>query len=277
MRPEWAGRPRWPRWPGWLRWPGWIRQWLVLAAAVLLWQLWASSTDSPFFPPPFEILTRMYERWFSGPAAHLFLTADATGNLVPSIVRILLGLAISIVIAVPLGIALGRSPLITSFLDPLLQFARSIPVVTAAPVFIALFKLGTQMEVATIVAGTIWPLLLNTIDGAASVPALQLETATAFRLSAWDRLTRVVVPSALPKIFTGLRLSLSLSLILMVFAELVGSSSGLGYELNNASNSFDLPGFWAALVILGILGYLANAVLYGIEKIALAWHRGARS
>lgn len=252
-------------------------QWLVLAAAVALWQLWASSRQSPFFPAPSAIFSRMYERWFSGPAAHLFLTADATGNLVPSVVRILIGLAISIVIAVPLGITLGRSPVVTAFLDPLLQFARSIPVVTAAPVFIALFKLGTQMEVATIVAGTIWPLLLNTIDGAAGVPALQLETATAFRLSRWDRLTRVIVPSALPKIFTGLRLSLSLSLILMVFAELVGSSSGLGYELNNASSSFDLPGFWAALVMLGILGYLANAILYGIEKTVLAWHRGARS
>jgi ABC-type nitrate/sulfonate/bicarbonate transport system permease component len=254
----------------------WTRQWLVLAAAVYLWQLWASSRNSPFFPPPSAILSRMHQRWFSGPAAHLFLTADATGNVVPSIARILIGLAISLVIAVPLGIALGRSPSITAFLDPLLQFARSIPVVTAAPVFIALFKLGTQMEVATIVAGTIWPLLLNTIDGARTVPVLQLETAAAFRLSAWDRLTRVIVPSALPKIFTGLRLSLSLSLILMVFAELVGSSNGVGYEMNNASNSFDLPSFWATLVLLGILGYVLNAILYGVEKIALAWHRGAR-
>jgi ABC-type nitrate/sulfonate/bicarbonate transport system permease component len=150
-------------------------------------------------------------------------------------------------------------------------------VVTAAPVFIALFKFGTQMEVATIVAGTIWPLLLNTIDGAASVPALQLETAAAFRLPPWDRLTRVIVPAALPRIFTGLRLSLSLSLILMVFAELVGSSNGLGYELNNASNSFDLPGFWGVLVLLGILGYVLNAVLSGVEKSVLAWHRGPRS
>jgi ABC-type nitrate/sulfonate/bicarbonate transport system permease component len=254
----------------------WTRQWLVLAAAVYLWQLWASSRQSPFFPPPSTILSTMHQRWFSGPAAHLFLSADGSGNVVPSIVRILAGLAISFVIAVPLGIAVGRSPLITGFLDPLLQFARSIPVVTAAPVFIAIFKLGTQMEIATIVAGTIWPLLLNTIDGARTVPALQLETAAAFRLSAWDRLTRVIVPSALPKIFTGLRLSLSLSLILMVFAELVGSSNGIGYEMNNASNSFDLPSFWGTLVLLGILGYVLNAILYGVEKVALAWHRGAR-
>lgn len=260
----------------WLRSLAWTRQWLVLAAAVWLWQLWADSRQSPFFPAPSAILSHMHQQWFSGPAAHLFLTSDATGNVVPSVVRILMGLAISVVIAIPLGIALGRSPVVTGFLDPLLQFARAIPVVTAAPVFIALFKLGTQMEIATIVAGTIWPLLLNTVDGASTVDPLHLETAAAFRLSGRERLTRVIIPSALPKIFTGLRLSLSLSLILMVFSELVGSSNGIGYEMNIATNSFDLPEFWGTLVLLAILGYLMNAILYGVEKFVLSWHRGAK-
>lgn len=254
----------------------WTRQWIVLVVAVYLWQLWAASHKSPFFPPPSAIWSTMRQRWFSGPASHLFLAGDGTGNLVPSIERIGIGLAITIVIAVPLGIALGRSPLITGYLDPLLQFARAIPVVTAAPVFIALFKLGTQMEVATIVAGTIWPLLLNTVDGARTVPVLQLETAAAFRLSAADRLLAVIVPAALPKILTGLRLSLSLSLILMVFSELVGSSNGIGYELINASNNFDMASVWAVVVLLGIIGYLANAILSGAEKLALGWHRGSR-
>jgi ABC-type nitrate/sulfonate/bicarbonate transport system permease component len=261
--------------PWWAR-LRWTRQWLVLAAAVYLWQLWASWRKSPFFPPPSVIFAQMRQLWFSGPASHLFLTADATGNILPSVARILAGLAICVAIAVPLGIALGRSPTVAACCDPLLHFARSIPVVTAAPVFIALFKIGTQMEVATIVAGTVWPLLLNTIDGARSVDPVQLETARAFRLSGWQRLTRLIVPSALPKIFTGLRLSLSLSLILMVFSELVGASNGIGYEMLNASNSFDLPAFWCTLVLLGILGYLLNAILYGAERVVLAWHRGAR-
>jgi len=254
----------------------WARQWLVLATAVGLWQLWAESRKSAFFPPPSAIGSRMHQLWFSGPASHLFLTSNATGNILPSLERILLGLGIVIVVGVPLGIALGRSPAVTAFLDPLLQFGRSIPVVTAAPVFIALFKIGTQMEVATIVAGTIWPLLLNTIDGAASVDPVQIQTARAFRLSGWQRLTTVILPSAMPKIFAGLRLALSVSLILMVFSELIGSSNGIGYEMTNASNAFDLPTLWAVLVLLGILGYVLNAILYGIENVALAWHRGAR-
>lgn len=258
------------------RWLRWTRQWLVLAAAVSLWQLWADSKQSPFFPPPLKILSLMRSQWFSGPPAHLFLTAEATGNILPSLERIGMGLAIVIVVAIPLGIALGRSATVTAFLDPILQFARAIPVITAAPVFLALFKLGTQMEVATIVAGTVWPLLLNTIDGAHSVDVLHLQTATAFRLSAWDRLTRVIIPSALPKIFAGLRLSVSLSLILMVFSELIGATNGIGYEMSNAMNAFNLPGLWATIVLIGILGYLMNAILYGAERAVLSWHRGAK-
>ena len=118
----------------------------------------------------------MYHLWFSGPAAHLFLTPDAIGNILPSLGRVLAGLAIATAIGLPLGIALGRSPAVTGYLNPLLQFARALPVVTMAPVFIVLFKIGTQMEIATIVFGTVWPILLNTIDGAASVDAVQLET-----------------------------------------------------------------------------------------------------
>ena len=254
----------------------WLWRWVVLAAGVGAWQLWASGNHSPFFPPPSAILARMYDLWFSGPAAHLFLTSNATGNLLPSIGRTLAGLAIATVIGIPVGIAIGRSRAISGYLEPLLQFGRALPVVTLAPVFLALFKIGNQMEIATIAFGTIWPILLNTIDGASSVDPVQLETARAFRLSAGQRLIRLIIPSALPKIFSGFRLSLSLALILMVFSELVGSGNGIGYEMLNAQNSFDLTELWCTIVLLGILGYLLNAILNGAQRAVLGWHRGAR-
>ena len=250
----------------------WLWRCVVLAAGIGGWQLWASAAGSSFFPPPSAIVARMYHLWFSGPAAHLFLTPDATSNILPSLGRVLAGLAIATAIALPLGIALGRSPVATSYLNPLLQFARALPVVTMAPVFIVLFKIGTDMEIATIAFGTIWPILLNTIDGAATVDPQHLETGRAFRLSAWQRLAWVIVPAALPKAFAGFRLSLSLALILMVFAELVGSSNGIGYEMSNASNSFDMTFLWSTIVLLGILGYLLNALLGGAERLVLSWH-----
>ena len=250
----------------------WLWRCIVLVAGVGGWQLWASAERSSFFPPPSAIAARMYHLWFSGPAAHRFLTPDATSDILPSLGRVLAGLAIATAIALPLGIALGRSPVATSYLNPLLQFARALPVVTMAPVFIVLFKIGTDMEIATIAFGTTWPILLNTIDGAATVDPQHLETGRAFRLSAWQRLAWVIVPAALPKAFAGFRLSLSLALILMVFAELVGSSNGIGYEMSNASNSFDMTFLWATIVLLGVLGYLLNALLGGAERLVLSWH-----
>ena len=255
----------------------WLWRLVVLVAGIGGWQLWASQQHSTFFPAPSAILAQMYHLWFSGPAGHLFLTSDATGNVLPSLGRVLAGLAIATAIGVPLGITLGRWPVATDYLNPLLQFARALPVVTMAPVFIVLFKLGTPMELATISFGAVWPILLNTIDGASSVDPVQLETARTFRLPGLLRLRTVIVPAALPKVFTGFRLSLSLSLILMIFSELVGSSDGIGYEMLNAQNSFDMVTLWATIVLLGIVGNLLNALLTVAERQVLAWHRGSRA
>lgn len=254
----------------------WLLRLVVLVAAVGIWQLWAGSHHSPFFPPPSAIVARMYHLWFSGPAAHAFLTRDATGNVLPSLARILGGLGIAAAIGIPAGIALGRSAALSGFVDPLLQFARTLPPVALVTVFIAIFKLGTEMEIAFIAFGTIWPILLNTIDGARSVDPLQVETARVFALPAGQRLTRLIVPATMPRMFAGLRLSLSLAVLLMVFSELVGSSNGIGYEMNNASSSFDLTALWSGITLVAILGIVLNALLAYLEHRVLRWHRGAR-
>jgi ABC-type nitrate/sulfonate/bicarbonate transport system permease component len=257
------------------RWRWWYR-WAVLAGAVAIWELSARLRSSPFFPPPSTIVAKMHQLWFSGPASHLFLTPDATGNILPSLGRVLAGLAIAIVAGGALGIALGRSAAVAGYLDPLLQFARALPAVTLVPVFIALLRIGTQMEVATIAFGTVWPILLNTADGARQLDPVQVETARAFRLPGWQRLTTLIIPAALPKFFAGLRLSIALALILMVFAELAGSSSGIGYEMNNAESSFNMTWLWATLVLIAILGNLLNGLELAVQHRVLAWHRGQR-
>jgi len=251
-------------------------RWAVLVAVVGLWELASRAAGSSFFPPPSVIADRMYRLWFSGPATHLFLTHDAISNLLPSLGRVLAGLAIAVAVGGVGGVALGRSRALAGYLDPVLQFARALPTVTLVPVFIAIFRLGTQMEVATIAFGTVWPILLNTADGARSLDPVQVETVRAFRLPAWQRLTTLIVPAALPKFFAGLRLAVSLSLILMVFAELVGSSNGLGYEMNNAESSFNTIWLWATLVLIAILGNVLNLLELAVEHRVLRWHQGAR-
>jgi ABC-type nitrate/sulfonate/bicarbonate transport system permease component len=255
-------------------------RWVVFAVAVALWQLATHvavpEDDKLYFPPPTVIAKRMYELWLTGPASHLFLTPAATGNILPSLGRMLAGWSIAVVIGVGLGVLLGRSQTLLDYVDPLIQFFRALPSPTLIPVFIVLFKLGLTMRLAVIVFGVLWPILLNSIEGARSVEPLQIDISRVFALSRLQRFRLIVVPSAAPKIFAGLRVSLSLSIILMVISEMVGGTNGIGYTLYTAKDSFELPDMWAAIVLLGILGYSLNSVLLWVERHVLAWHRGAQ-
>ena len=254
-----------------------LRRWLPLAILVGCWEAAARAAGSAFFPPPTAIAARMRDLWFSGPPGHLFLTADATGDVLPSLGRMALGLLLSAAAGIVLGLALGRLDQVMAYLNPILQFARVIPPPALVPVFVVLFDLGTQMQVASIVFSAVWPVLLNTADGARAVDAVQTDTARVFRLSGPDRLRFVILPSALPKIFAGLRLALSLSLILMVFSELLpGTSNGVGFVLTNAQSQSDLPTLWSVIVLLGVLGYLLNSLLLAVERRVLGRHRAAR-
>ncbi|MBW8482481.1 ABC transporter permease [Actinomadura sp. PM05-2] len=254
-----------------------LDRWLVLVVLVAAWEAAARSAGDVYFPPPSTIAERMRRLWFSGPASHLFLTGEATGNILPSLGRMAVALAISAAAGVALGMALGRSPRAHAYLNPVFEFARSIPPPTLVPLLMALFTLGTPMQIASIVLSALWPVLINTADGARTVDEQQIQTARVFRLTAAQRLRLVIFPAALPKIFAGLRLSLSLSLILMVFAELLpGTDNGIGFELTDAQSRSDLPTVWAVIVLLGILGYLLNAALTALERRVLAWHFAAR-
>lgn len=254
-----------------------LQRWLLLLIAVVVWEVGTRAAHSLFFPPPSKITARMYDLWFSGPATHLFLTADGLNNVVPSVARMAVALAASVVVGVGFGLLLGRSERMFAYLDPAFEFARVIPPPTLVPLFIVLFELGSQMQIASIVFSAIWPILLNTADGARSVDQLQMATATVFRLSPVDRLLKIIIPSTLPKIFAGMRLSLSLGLILMVFSELLpGTTNGIGFQMTDAQSRSDLPTMWAGIMLLGILGYLLNTILLAVERRALRWHRAAR-
>jgi ABC-type nitrate/sulfonate/bicarbonate transport system permease component len=255
-------------------------RWAVFAVAVVLWQLATyvavPEDDKLFFPPPTTIARSMYHLWLTGPADHVFLTSAATGNILPSIGRMLGGWGLAVVIGVSVGVLLGRSQTLLDYVDPLIQFFRAIPSPTLIPVFIVLFKLGLTMRLAVIVFGVLWPILLNSIDGSRSVEPLQMEIAQVFGLSRLQRFRMIIMPSAGPKIFAGLRISLSMAIILMVISEMVGGTDGLGYTLYTAKDSFALPEMWSVIVLLGILGYTLNSALLWVERKVLAWHRGAR-
>jgi ABC-type nitrate/sulfonate/bicarbonate transport system permease component len=247
---------------------GLARRWAVFAGCVLAWQLATAAARDPYFPTPVTIAHTMYNNWFSGPAGQLFLTGEAVDNVLPSIGRILAGWAIGGAIGIVVGLLLGRSRVWLDYTRPLINLLRALPAPALLPVFLVLFDLGTPVQLATIVFGVVWPVLLNTIQGAQAVDPVQIDTAKAFGRRSFV----VVLPAALPKICAGLRIALSLSLVLMVISELVGATNGIGYQLQVASHSFDMPATWAWIALLGLLGNALNAAFLAVERRALSWH-----
>ncbi|MDP9860916.1 MULTISPECIES: ABC transporter permease [Streptosporangium] len=251
------------------------RLWAV-PVVLVVWELATRAAENLSFPPPTEIAASMYRMWLSGPAERLWLTDAALENIPASIGRLLAGWLLAGVVGTALGLAMGRLPVLFRFVDPLVQFARAIPPPMLLPFFMALFAIGPQMQINVIVFGIIWPVLINAGEGARHVDRQHLDTARVFGLSRGQRLFQIILPSAMPKIFAGLRVSLSLALILMVISELVGSTDGIGFQLLDAQRSYDLPGVWGTIVVLGVLGYVLNSAFLAAERRVLSWHRAAK-
>ncbi|GLW07067.1 nitrate ABC transporter permease [Microtetraspora sp. NBRC 13810] len=255
---------------------GAARLWPV-PVAVVLWEVAARRAQAVYFPPPSQIAARLHEMWFSGPAGRLFLTDDALVHVLPSLGRLLLGWALACAAGIAAGVALGRSATLSQYLGPLIHFGRTLPPPVLLPYFLLLFGVGTPTQLAAIVFGVVWPVLVNSIEGARHIDRQYLETAQAFGISRRQRLTRIILPGAMPKIFAGLRLSVALALIMMVVSELLGGTEGVGYRLLIAQGEVDIPTMWSATLLLGLLGIAFNAAFLAVERRVLRWHRAARA
>jgi ABC-type nitrate/sulfonate/bicarbonate transport system permease component len=245
-------------------------------ALIALWQYLAMRAGSIFFPPPTEIAKRAVELWLSGPPSRLFLGEEVFRDVLPSLFRLLAGWSLAVFFGITLGALIGRSQTASELLDPSLQFLRAIPGPALVPVFILLFGTEATMRIILIAFGSVWPVLLNTIEGTRTVDPVQLDTASAFKLPRGARLLRIVLPAAMPKIFAGIRVSLSLAVILMVVSELVASTNGIGYRILNAQIMFLLTDMWCGIALLAVIGYTLNALFLKVEDRVLNWHRGAR-
>lgn len=246
-------------------------RWIVLAALLLVWQLATLVAASPFFPQPVLIFERAATLWFPNETG--VLNANVRADVLPSIARMLLGFGVAVIAGVVIGVAIGLSRRLGDYIDPIVQFMRAVPPPALIPVFLVLFGTGDSMRVLLIAFGTAWPILLNSIEGVRGIEALKYDTATVFRIGFVDRLTRIVLPGAAPKIFAGVRTSLAIALILMVISEMVASSNGIGFSIVQAQRGFGYLDMWAGIVLLGIVGYLFNLLLTLIERRVLRWQR----
>jgi sulfonate transport system permease protein len=241
---------------------------LALPAVVFVaWWFLSADSTSPYFPPLSQSMEQFVEAWFFD---RFF------SDLVPSIWRFVSGLALGTTAGLVLGTLMGLLPRLRRDLAPITEFVRAIPTAGLVPVALLLFGAGYRMETLLIAAAVFFPILISTTDGVRGVDPVNIEVARCYGLSPSQRLWRVIVPAATPQILAGARIALSIGLAAMVIANMIASNSGLGFFIIDAKTRFNLSAMWAGLIMIGVLGYLANAAFLMLQRRLLAWHRGWR-
>jgi ABC-type nitrate/sulfonate/bicarbonate transport system permease component len=241
----------------------------VFALALLgLWQVLADSNKiSPvFFPSPSRSLHALYESFASG---RIWQPLGAT------LQRMVFGWVFASICGIALGAIIGTSRSLRSYLEPMLEFFRPLPASAIIPPAILLLGLGQTMSVSVIAFGGIWPVLLGSIHGFKQVDPRLTEVAGSLEMNRLVFLRKIALPSALPDIFAGLRISLAVSLILAVVVEMQAGQPGLGQNILLAQRTYRSPELYAGIVMLGLIGYLTNLALTFAERHLLAWRNAA--
>jgi len=241
----------------------------VPVAILAAWQVWTVHLDSSKFPRLSTILVEFQ---------HLWLFSQFGTHVVPSLERIGLGFLIAVVAGIALGIPIGLSRWARLWTMPHIEYWRAMPPPALLPIsIILLHSIGNVQKVSFIAFFCLFPILLNTIDGVRGIDPTLLETARSYNVPKLERIRRLVLPAAAPQIAAGMRTSVSLAVIMMVLSEYFSSTSGVGYVLLISKNTFQFTPMWAAIVLIGVLGYLLNVLFLLVERRLLAWHRGWRA
>ncbi|WP_329332580.1 ABC transporter permease subunit [Streptomyces sp. NBC_00663] len=248
-----------------------LRVVFVLALPVLLVAVWwlASDGSTDVFWPPLRTIVRTFpDVW----------TADRLkDDVLPSLLRLTAGYASAAVVGIALGTVIGSYRRVRAFCEPVLEFLRAVPPPVLVPVIMLFAGIGDTMKIAVIASGCVWPILLNTVEGVRAVDPVMAETAKSYGISGVARLKDVVLRSASPQIFAGLRQALSIGIILMVISEMFAASNGIGFTVVQFQRSFAIPDMWTGILVLGLLGFLLSVVFQVVERRVLGWYHGLRA
>ncbi|KUO06158.1 ABC transporter permease [Streptomyces caeruleatus] len=243
---------------------------VVALPAVLVAVWWAASDGStdPFWPPLRTILDTFPDVW----------TVDRLRtDVVPSLLRLLGGYTLAALAGVALGTVIGSCRTVRAVCEPVLEFLRAVPPPVLVPVIMLFAGIGDTMKIVVIASGCVWPILLNTVEGVRAVDSVMLETARSYGVTGLARLRHLVLRSASPQIFAGLRQALSIGIILMVISEMFAANNGIGFTVVQFQRSFAVPDMWTGILVLGLLGFLLSVVFQLVERRVLGWYRGLRA
>jgi sulfonate transport system permease protein len=243
---------------------------LGLIVPLILLAAWVLVTRHELFsaqllPPPKMLWDTAVDMLHSG---------ELADNMKVSLVRVILGFLLGATSGFILGTAMGVWRSVEQYLSPLFNCVRQIPIVAWLPFFILWLGIDELFKVVFIAVGTLIPVAVKTLEGIKSVPAAYLEVVRLFEFGWFRTLRIVIIPSALPSIITGLRLGLSEAWMLVVGAELVAASAGIGNVMTIARRLFQTDVVLVGVIVIAVTGYLMDRILKVLETRLVRWQRG---
>jgi NitT/TauT family transport system permease protein len=235
---------------------------------VLVWEILAILINNAFILPRVGPILEVL--------IHPFVDIQGSGSLVEnaviSLTRVTTGFLLGALVAIPVGVMMGRFSMLDQIVDPLIQLLRPIPPIAWIPLALAWFKIGFASIVFIIFIGALFPILLNTIDGVKRVNRTWIEASTMFGATELQTLGKVILPASMPTIWTGLRVGFGIAWMSVVAAEMLpGTSSGLGYLIIYSYNFGQLQVTVAGMVVIGLIGLFVDTLLRSVEKRRFAW------
>lgn len=247
----------------------------VWAAAVPLLALavwWAATfnTVGGLIPPPSEVALELWDLAFGGIYDDAFSNTLLT-HFVASLSRVYGGFLLAAAVGVPLGLMIGRIPLVRALFEPTLQVLRPVPVTAWLPLAMILFGIGPRSAFFLVFLGAFYPILLNTVFGVRSVDPRLFEAASMLGASRSSMFPKVVLPASLPSIFTGLRLGLGFAWVVIVVGEMTGVPTGLGAIIMEARQLSRTEIVMAGMVVIGIAGFASDQLVQWLGRRLLRW------
>lgn len=241
-----------------------VRSSVAIVAFLALWEAAPRlGLTDPVFLPPFSVVLQA----LAGQVA----SGELAQHLGASLTRAGAGFAIALGIAIPLGVAIGWYRQAAELLNPILELFRNTAALALLPVFILILGIGETSKIAIVAFACTFPVLLTTIAGVRTVDPLLVKSARSLGLSNVRLFWHVVLPSAVPTIFTGIRMAGAASILVLVAAEMVGARAGLGYLITYTQFNFQIPQMYAGILVIALTGVTINGLLLGLERRFSRW------
>ena len=254
--------------PRWRPSPRWVLAWPLPLTILLLWGITAHFEwiAPQVLPAPGAVATTFIDSWRSG---------EMLANLEISLWRVLAGFALGLIGGLVLGIAMGLSATTKDYLYPSFKAFAQVPVLGWLPLLMLVLGIDEALKIVLISKAALVPIALNTVKGIQNVPSRYIEVAKVLRFSRWQMLAKVIFPAALAPIWNGVRYGFTHAWLTLVVVELVASSEGLGFMIVYGRQLFQLDVVLAAVVMVGIVGFLLDKGLALIETRLLRWRRAS--